>query len=38
MREFDYNSITLQNIEDNEHFIFICDGDRKKVVIQKESE
>lgn len=42
IREFDYNSITLQNIADNEHLEFVCDGDKQKVVVnstnEKESE
>lgn len=42
IREFDYNSITLQNIADNEHLEFICDGDKQKVIVnstnEKESE
>ena len=33
IREFDYNSITLQNIADNEHLEFVCDGDKQKVVV-----
>lgn len=33
IREFDYNSITFQNIADNEHLEFVCDGDRKRVVV-----
>lgn len=33
IREFDYNSITFQNIADNEHLEFICDGDKQKVVV-----
>lgn len=35
-REFDYNSISLKDIEDNEHLIFMCDGDKKKVIIERE--
>lgn len=34
-REFSYETITLQNIEENEHLIFICNGDSKKVMIER---
>lgn len=37
-REFDYNSISLKDIGDNEHLIFICDGDKKKVIIEREEQ
>lgn len=32
-REF----ITLQDIENNSHLIFICDGDNKKVIVESEN-
>ena len=35
-REFSYEDITLNNIDDNKHLIFICDGDNKKVLIESE--
>lgn len=38
MRRFDYKSITIQDIENNPHLIFICDGDTKKVQIGREKE
>ena len=37
-REFNYGTITLQDIEKNSHLIFICDGDYKRVVVEKEEE
>lgn len=36
-REFDYETITLQNIDDNKHLIFVCNGDSKKVNIEREN-
>lgn len=30
---FNYDEITLQNIDDNRHLEFICDGDSKIVII-----
>lgn len=37
-REFNYGVITLSDIENNPHLIFICDGDYKRVVVEKEVE
>ena len=37
-REFNYEDIKIKNIEDNEHLIFICDGDNKKVIVESENE
>lgn len=37
-RVFDYEVITLQNMERNEHLIFICDADSKKVTLDREEE
>ena len=37
-REFNYEDITIRNIEDNEHFIFICDGDKEIVILESENE
>ena len=31
-----YEDITLQNIEDNPHLIFICDGDKKTITLEEE--
>lgn len=36
MKEFNYEDITLHDIEINNHLIFICDGDNKKVIVDKE--
>lgn len=37
-RNFGYEYITFINIEDNSHLIFICDGDSKKVILDREDE
>lgn len=37
-REFSYDEITIYDIEINNHLIFICDGNRKKVIVEKEEE
>lgn len=31
---FNYDEITLQNIDDNKHLEFICDGDSKIVSVE----
>lgn len=37
--EIDYKNMTLGEIESYEHFDFICDGDKQKVIgVQKEDE
>lgn len=36
LRTFDYDEITLKNIEDNPHLSFICDGDKKEVKVERE--
>ena len=33
---FNYDEISIKNIEDNPHLIFICDGNKKQVIIDKE--
>lgn len=35
-KEFDYGVITLNDIEKNSHLIFICDGDYKRVIVDRE--
>ena len=37
-REFDYETITFQDIEDNSHLKFVCDGDSKKVKVERKEE
>lgn len=37
-REFKYEVITLQDIYNNSHLIFICDGDNKKIKIESREE
>lgn len=35
--KFNYKEITLQNCIDNEkHYEFNCDGDRKEVIVERE--
>lgn len=36
IRNFNYGLITLQDIERNEHLIFICDGDYKTILVERE--
>lgn len=36
MKEFNYEDITLHDIEINSQLTFICDGDRKKVIVNRE--
>lgn len=35
-RTFSYEDISIKNIEDNPHLIFICDGDKKEVIVERE--
>lgn len=35
-REFNYNNISIADIESNKHLIFICDADNKKAVVKNE--
>ena len=35
-RAFSYDEISIKNIEDNSHLIFICDGDKKEVIVERE--
>lgn len=35
-KTFDYSNITLQDIENNSDLIFICDGDKKVVKVERE--
>lgn len=34
--KFKYDEITLKDIEANSHFVFICDGDNKEVIVERE--
>lgn len=36
-REFDYNNLTILDIESNKHLIFVCDADNRKVIVESES-
>lgn len=35
-KSFNYKEISIKNIEDNPHLIFICNGDRKEVIVERE--
>ena len=35
--EFDYKSMTLEEIESYQHFIFVCDGDNKKIIVKEKN-
>ena len=37
-RMFNYEEITIEDIEHNNHLMFICDGDNKKVLVERENE
>lgn len=37
-RMFSYEEITIEDIENNNHLIFITDGDSKKVIVERENE
>ena len=38
MKTFNYEEITIEDIERNSHLNFICDGDSKKVIVEREEE
>jgi hypothetical protein len=38
MRYFDYKYISIGDIENNSHLIFICDADKKIVLVEREEE
>ena len=33
-RKFDYEAITISDIENNSHFVFICDADKKEIIVE----
>ncbi len=35
-RKFDYDTVTLQDIENNKNYIWECDADNKKLILKKE--
>ena len=35
-REFNYNDISIADIEANKHLTFVCDADTKKAIIESE--
>ena len=37
-REFNYEDITIADIENNTNLIFVCDADIKKVIVERENE
>jgi hypothetical protein len=38
MREFNYENISIGDIENNSHLIFICMGDEKVILVEREEE
>lgn len=36
MRKFDYESISIADIENNAHLIFICNADKKVILVERE--
>lgn len=38
MKTFNYEDITIEDIERNSHLVFECDGDSKKVIVEREKE
>jgi hypothetical protein len=35
-REFDYNNLSILDIESNKHLIFVCDADSRKVIVKSD--
>lgn len=35
-KNFNYKEISIKNIDDNPHLIFICDADKKEVILERE--
>lgn len=35
-REFDYKDVDFRSIDLNPNLIFICDGDKKKVLVEQD--
>lgn len=35
-RTFNYEDISIKDIDNNSHLIFICDGDKKEVLVERE--
>jgi len=38
MKTFNYEDITIEDIERNSHLNFICNADEKKVIVEREEE
>ena len=36
-REFNYNDISILDIESNKHLTFVCDADSEKVIVECEN-
>lgn len=34
-REFSYLTISIGDIEANKHLVFVCDGDSKRVLVER---
>lgn len=38
MRKFDYKDISIGDIENNAHLNFVCDADKKVILVEREEE
>ncbi len=38
MKKFYYETISIGDIENNAHLIFICDADKKEILVEREEE
>jgi hypothetical protein len=36
-REFDYNNISIADVEANKHLTFVCDADAGKAIVTSEN-
>lgn len=37
-RTFNYEDISIKDIENNPHLIFVCDADSKKVIVERDDD
>lgn len=35
-RDFSYETITINDIENNKHLIFVCSGDKFEILVERE--
>ena len=38
IRSFNYEDISIKDIENNSHLIFICDAEKKEVIVEREEQ